>query len=128
LIQSYTDGSFKASFDAAIVSDSNHVIKCWPSNKGYCETLLILSSVKNLTQKDIEEISIKCLMLANNSLAKQIDSNLYEKCLNKLIDQNKMTINNNNLTCNDLIDKQISIIFEQATNGKTLNEVNLFKF
>ncbi len=103
-------------------TETTQILSKWPSSKSFAESLLILSSAKDLTNKEIEEISLKCLLLANNPLAKRVDPNLYEKCLNKMLDENKSTIT---ISTNELIDQQMDKIFNLATNGKTLSENQL---
>ena len=96
----------------------------WPSAKALCESLLILTSVKNLTLAEIETIALESLPLANNALAKRVDIDLYEKCLNKLVDENKA--NNAGLTLNRLIESQSATFFQLLTTGPTLNDVSFF--
>ena len=72
--------------------------------KALCESLLILASVKNLKMHEIESIALESLSLANNALAKRVNINLYEKCLNKLVDENKLL--NNSLAVEELVQRQ----------------------
>ena len=126
ILDSYFDGVYKSSIESLGSSSEQlaSMISRWPFDKGFVESLLLLTSAKNLTQKEIEELSFKCLMLANNPMAKRIDPNLYEKCLNKLI-ENILSTSINSLTSSDqLIDKQLNTIFEISTKGNTLTQVS----
>jgi hypothetical protein len=113
----------QSSSNASLTSLSEKSSSEWPCDKALCESLLILSSVKNLTMREIESIALESLPLANNALAKRVDINLYEKCLNKLVDENKSL--NAGLTLEQLVQSQSAAFFQLITTGQTLNEVSV---
>lgn len=99
----------------------------WPSSKAVCEALLTFSSTPNLRQDEIETIATKSLLLCNLAEAREWDKNLYEKCLSKLLNENKNNTNANTSqlseNTNDLIQSQTDAFLKLTLQNDVLSEV-----
>jgi hypothetical protein len=82
--------------------------------KGICESLLTLCNTTNLTYQQLEEISSKCLLIANSSTCLSSDRFIYDKCLQGLLKKNATSLN---ISSNDLFEKQLDNFFNLTTNG-----------
>jgi hypothetical protein len=94
----------------------------WPSNKSLCECLLTLSATPNLTQSELESAALRCLLPANLARARLVDSNLFEKCVHKMLESNK---SNFNLKLDELVRSQMSKLVELSLGELVLGEKEL---
>ena len=95
----------------------------WPMPKSLIEFIFTLANIKNLTSKELETLTVKCLMLANSKLAKQFDKKLFSKFFHKLVENNKANINT---SVEELLCKLTRDFIEHTTEGQILNEVVTF--
>lgn len=96
--------------------------KKWPSPKGVCECALVLVSIPNLTRAEIENLALKVLLFSNNRFAKLIDPRLYDKCLHKILYENRSNLN---VLPIELIQSQASNFAELTLENAILNETQL---
>ncbi len=94
--------------------------KNWPSSKGVCEALLTLVTIQNLTRSEIDLLTLKCLLVSNSPIAKAFDSQLYKKCMHRLL-----TANNSPIKLTELIQAQTADFIQLTVNGTDPSESQL---
>ena len=95
----------------------------WPSSKGVCELLICFASIKNLSAKELKEISLKCLLLANIPVVKAIEPSLSQKFLKKIVLNNPES----KVTEISLTTDEAQNIINQTESAKALNRVSFIQ-
>ncbi|RNA00153.1 translational activator GCN1 [Brachionus plicatilis] len=95
--------------------------KNWPSKKSLCELLLIISSVENLNKCQVEELSVKFILISSIDFCFTTDKFLYEKCLIQLLKKNPI----DQTDFRQLIRSQTEKLIHVTIDSETLDEKQL---